>query len=198
MNDYYTYHSNFIIKNQKYLLLELSEVVQGYVRSKGKDTKNITWDYKQYNIFNLTLLHTFMPKMKRLILTYLKAFFQEKDIDHGDGIKMYSWINYHENKQEVESLKIHQHHTDFQGYVCIDPLDSSTIFCNHQGKTEYEIENRTGLIYISESKNLHYVRMNSEVFDRPRVTIGFDVNLVSNRLMSLSQIPNSSVELIFL
>ena len=198
IENYSVYYSNFIIKNQKYLLLEISHAVNEYIKNTNKNTKNITWDYQNYNIFNLTGIYRFMPKLKKIILTYIKVFFLEHDIRYDDGLNIYFWINYHENVNEIDALKMHTHDVDFSGYICIDPLDSLTVFCNSTGQTNYEIKNQPGLIYISESRNLHYVKMNSEIFDRPRITIAFDILPVSNKLEDLSARLNPSAELIFL
>ena len=198
IENYSVYHSNFIIKNQKYLLLEISHAVNEYIKNTNKNSKNITWDYQNYNIFNLTTMHTYMPKLKKIVLTYIKAFFLERDIPYENGINIFFWVNYHENKNEIDTLKMHMHYTDFQGHICIDPLDTSTVYCTPRGDTLYEIENKIGLICISESKNLHYVKMNSDVVERPRVTIAFDIVLVTNQSKNLLATSNLSTELLFL
>ena len=165
-NNYKVYFDNYIVENKDNFL---EDVKIAYGRfDMSFPNLSPTWTYRYYNIFSLTFgsLH------------FYNLFNQLKTIirDHSgtdEPLWFQSWMNFH----TTENLLDWHEHGDatFHGYVSIDPKKTKTIF------RDYEIENKTGKIYIGQSFKEHKVVL-LENFDKHRITLGFDVYNYENFL----------------
>jgi hypothetical protein len=111
--------------------------------------------------------------LKKIIRNYLQT---------EDPLWMQCWLNFH--KQD-EILDWHNHEWPYHGYISVRPHNTTTVFKN------FEIKNKIGNIYIGPGNLEHKVRIDKK-FTTPRITIGFDVktihNKVDEKMMSLMPI----------
>ena len=101
-----------------------------------------------------------------------------------------SWLNYHKGKEVEKELPMHSHKENYHGYISILPQDTSTIF-----KNGLKIDNKIGQIYIGPGDNKndndywdHYVKINKP-YEGIRITIGFDICPIPNKILNPSYIP---------
>lgn len=180
---------NYQIHNLKYIQDEFIGFMNDCENAKERfdgwfPNESTTWSYDIYNIFSLTSgslrFYKLFNDIKRISREYLKT---------DEPLWLQSWLNYH-NVDEVLDWHVHVGYSA-HGYVSINPMKTKTIF------EHYEIENEIGKLYIGEPYMRHKVEV-IENFNRPRITIAFDVltqdNLNKSReevgnKINLSQIP---------
>jgi hypothetical protein len=178
----FLYSSNFVSQNQMDLLAVLENGKNLYESYKGYQVENMTWEYKNYNIFNICGLYSVMNDLQSILHDIIRLYLNEYGIKH-TGFNIFSWLNHHTNINQL--LKPHNHDSNLHGYINIDPLESKTIMSNFECEDLFYIENKVGLIYINQPNmnNYHRVEVNpiyieNEKLLRPRVTIAFDVNFL--------------------
>lgn len=84
-----------------------------------------------------------------------------------------TWIKYWLNISNTET-NLHSHKGNYAGSLWIEPGQSATVFPDiHE-----EIENKTGLLLISDAQNIHYLKKHqydkNEMADES-ISIGFEV-----------------------
>lgn len=157
MKNHKVHSSQLIIDNQQQFI---EEAVKAVTTFKNKfPNKDSTWDYRLYNTFSITSPSPVYYKLFDEVKTIVREF-----IGHNRPLWMQSWINLH---GQDELLDWHQHAWPVHGYISIDPKKSTTIFETHY------IENKIGDIYIGLGGIPH--KVNADIFDGRRITIGFDV-----------------------
>jgi len=154
---YKIYQSQTVIENQAEFVSDCTTLFKRLT----KDLKNYdtTWTYDQYNIFSYD-----SPKQ---IWTDLYRELRDCAIDfigNDKDLCYQSWLNYH---LEHQLLDWHDHEWPYHGYICIQPLDSKTVF------EDFTIDNIIGNIYIGHGNLKHKVVCDN--VDMPRITIGFDI-----------------------
>lgn len=166
------YNSSFVTNNKKYILSDLKKVVEEY--TEKYKVENMTWDYQNYNIFNLCIFSDHIRHLQKLIHQYIFLYFDEMKIEN-QGFTIQAWVNYHTKDSQI--LPMHTHLIPFHGFVCLEGLNSETIFSSWDRKDIFSVKNESGNIYLNASNlyTLHRVEMNStEPFTTPRVSIAFD------------------------
>lgn len=162
MNDYILYQSQFIIDNQQDIILDL-EIAHRLFKEMYPD-RDSTWSYNMYNIFSLTSCSTNFYQIYKELRTLIRG-------QLGDTRPLWfqAWLNYH---KPDEVLDWHDHDFEYHGYISIEPKKTNTVFEN------YSIENKVGQIYFAPGYRKHKVEV-LEPFDGERITIGFDVQTIS-------------------
>ena len=157
---------NYQIHNLKYIKDEFTGFINDCESAKERinfifPNDSTTGAYDVYNIFSLTSgslrFYRLYKDIQKIIREYLKT---------DEPLWLQSWLNYH-NIDEV--LDWHTHvGNSAHGYVSINPMKTKTIF------EKYEVVNEVGKLYIGEPYVRHKVEV-LENFNRPRITIAFDV-----------------------
>jgi hypothetical protein len=165
------YKSEIVIKNKTKLVEDLT-----YCKERNLFS-NYTWEYYKYNVFmlnpNSLVMNKLCIELKKIIRDYLQT---------SDPLWMQCWLNFHEQN---EILNWHNHAWPYHGYISVRPHNTTTVFKN------FEIKNKTGNVYIGPGNLEHKVKIDKK-FITPRITIGFDVktihNKVDEKMMSLMPI----------
>ena len=182
--EYKIYNSSLIqdnlsafIKNCGILHTHIKEIV---------NVEETTWSYLNYNIFSLSSTSILFYSLFKELNYHIRSY-----IGDNRPLWLQSWLNYHYYKEVESSLRFHGHHTDYHGYISIEPHKTKTIF-----KKGFEIINTPGQIYLgpgspagnSDDYN-HYVKV-IEPYNTPRITIGFNIGtIVDNKVGNPSWIP---------
>ena len=179
--------SQLIINNQHEFINEIYKAkVKHQIHYPDKD---LTFSYNIYNAFGITspskLFYQLFEELKPIILNYVNSEF----------VWLSCWINVHDNNGVEEVLDWHSHDFPYHGYISINPHKTRTAFENRNAIeavskylkeggdigdrivdeiVEFEIENEIGNIYLGPGNIQHKVFID-EVFDTPRVTLGFVV-----------------------
>lgn len=161
MTDYHLVQSQFIEQNLKDITLHAAVAYEKFNKIFG--TSDSTWTYEKYNIFCLASPSSFFYK----IFLELRTIIMQ--ICPADEIWMQAWMNYLSYDQ-LNRLDWHGHEYEYHGYICLDPKNTVTNF------GDYQIENKSGQIYIGPGHRLHKVEA-VEPFEGFRTTIGFDLVL---------------------
>jgi len=177
--DYKLYQSDLIVNNHKSFISNCTKI-HNYLLEEH-NTKDSTWDFYKYNIFQITSSSILFYKLFKELNLHIRNF-----IGNDKPLWMQCWLNYHKSYQTQQSLKPHGHPWDYHGYISIEPQNTTTIF--HKG---YKIQNKIGQIYIGKgngknNKNpelTHYVKINKP-YNGNRITLGFDLTLTPNANLS--------------
>ena len=174
----YKLYQSELIKNNHLSFINNCKTSYDYLKSiYGEDS---TWNYHNYNIFNITSSSVLFYKLYKELNYYIRSF-----VGNNQPLWIQSWLNYHEGNEVERKLSSHSHRWDYHGYISIEPQDTTTLF--HKG---YEINNKVGQIYIglgngqeNERPELtHYVKINKP-YKGIRITIGFDVATTPNKFL---------------
>jgi hypothetical protein len=138
------------------------------------NSSNITHSgYSFYNIFSLTSPSPYFYELYSIFRNIVRMHLGARPI------WFQCWMNFHSSDNV---LGWHNHAFPYHGYISIDPHKTTTLFKEHDDPTTvedapifYEIENNPGQIYFGPGWRPHKVRVD-EKFDRPRLTLGFDIS----------------------
>ena len=145
------------------------------------DNQSSTIKYSKYNIFNFSSTSLLFYQLFKELNFHIRSY-----IGDDRPLWLQAWLNFHSKESLQKELKEHSHESEYHGYICINPHDTSTCF-----KKGFEIKNYPGLIYLGPGSNGnttkdydHYVKINSD-FTSPRITIGLDIALTPNNAICL-------------
>ena len=129
--------------------------------------------YSFYNIFSLTSPSPYFYELYSIFRNIIKMHLGSRPM------WFQCWMNFHSSDSV---LNWHNHAFPYHGYISIDPHNTTTLFKDHDDPATvehapmlYEIENKPGQIYFGPGWRPHKVQVNEE-FDRPRLTLGFDIS----------------------
>lgn len=193
-----SYDSIFIRMNKEALVTDLKIVHDNWM-AKNPDLINMTYDYGNYNIFNLCMFSKPIMQLQNIIHKYIFIYLDEFEIKH-DGFVIQAWLNYHNKENQL--LKSHTHDPPYHGYVSIQPGESETIFSDWNGRDLHIIKNRVGLIYLNVSNQYTFHRVEvknpSDLINQPRITLAFDFFPIPFRdSISRTSVNNSSFYTVF-
>lgn len=147
--------------------------VNDFIASELKDKESNLSGYSFYNIFSLTSPSPYFYELYGIFRNIVRCHLGARPI------WFQCWMNFH---TPDSVLPWHNHAFPYHGYISIDPHDTTTLFKTYddfeqevESPIGYEIENRPGQIYFGPGWRPHKVQVNEE-FDRPRLTLGFDIS----------------------
>ena len=153
--------------------LNRSENIDNFIESELNDSKANLSGYSFYNIFSLTSPSPYFYELFYIFRNIVRLHLGARPI------WFQCWMNFHKSN---EVLNWHNHTFPYHGYISIDPHNTTTLFKDHDDPTTvenaplfYEIENKPGQLYFGPGWRPHKVQVNEE-FDRPRLTLGFDIS----------------------
>jgi len=152
---------------------------------------NSTWLYPVYNIFAAASPSNHFYYLNGFINSAVKNHFHAVlKYPPDTQIWMQSWINFHSSE---DILKKHNHLFSWHGYISIDPKDSKTVFFDKNGKENYYVENKPGLMYIGPGDIYHEVRLNTSMQNGDhRITLAFNIMTSHDPDFSYNMIDGSS------
>lgn len=161
--DYQTWDLETVSQNQN-IYIEQCNLMHTLLLEQ--DIQDTTWEYQKYNIFTLSSSSEAFWFLWRNIQICIRQY-----IGSDQPAWMTGWLNYHTHDQVLDW---HNHlGSQYHGYVSIDPKVTKTLF--QYNNNNYEIENKSGLLYIGPSERLHKVEA-LEKFEGARITLAFDVS----------------------
>lgn len=154
-------------------LWERSENIDNFIQSELSNPQSNLSGYSFYNIFNLTSPSPYFYELFYIFRNIIRSHLGNRPI------WFQCWMNFHSSDGV---LNWHNHAFPYHGYISIDPHNTTTLFKDHDDPATvenapllYEIENKPGQIYFGPGWRPHKVQVNEE-FDRPRLTLGFDIS----------------------
>jgi len=179
---YRIYQSDVILNNHQQMV---DEVYAAYERfGKFKDIKDMnTLPYSNHkddegnNMFVSGVSNAFAFAAPSAL--FYDLYMELRDIIReyisfhvGDSERLYldTWLNY--CPYEISKMPWHDHAFSYHGYIALDPQKSITDF------GDWQIPNEIGYIYIGPGYQHHRVVVLEE-HDKPRLTIGYDVEYKS-------------------
>jgi hypothetical protein len=154
-------------------LWERSQNIDNFIESELNDPGSNLSGYSFYNIFNLTSPSPYFYELYYIFRNIIRCHLGNRPI------WFQCWMNFH---KPDTVLNWHNHAFPYHGYISIDPHNTTTMFKDHddpqtvdEAPLLYEIENKPGQIYFGPGWRPHKVRVDEE-FDRPRLTLGFDIS----------------------
>tara|TARA_R110000803_G_scaffold56738_3_gene114132 strand:- start:860 stop:1408 length:549 start_codon:yes stop_codon:yes gene_type:complete len=164
MIDYKTWELETVSKNQQVYVDQCNKLHKALLDQGITDT---TWEYTKYNIFSLASSSEAFWFLWKNVQACVREY-----LGTDQPAWMTGWLNYHDNDN---LLDWHNHlGSNHHGYISIDPKETKTLF--KKPFENYEIENKTGLMYLGPSARLHKVESLSK-FTGTRITIAFDVSI---------------------
>lgn len=188
----YTFNCNLDLKKIKSSGLDIHDAVSKYVINRKIEgfsshaTKSITTQaYNQYNFFNYSL-----PEVHTLYKT-IQSNFDKVKLDFYENRKklfkfgpsaptdyfIEAWINVY---QRGDCIDWHSHvptiHNAWHGFFCVDTVPSKTTFrFANKSNQDIDVISEDNLLVITRSGPTNEHRTWPWEFDRPRITIAFDI-----------------------
>ena len=162
-HDYVLFKSDWVADNMESFVLDSKLAHSRFDYAFSHNNIGSTWNYRYYNIFNLTVDSVLFYGLYKQIMKAIR-------FKVGDDRPLWfqSWLNLHV-PGSIKELSWHNHvGSIYHGYISIDPKNSTTRFDN------YAVKNEPGLMYIGPGDRFHEVIIH-EPFDTPRVTLAFDI-----------------------
>jgi len=181
----------YIVENIDDIRTATLDGVERFKHAKGirgyqAMTNNITWYFKDYNVYSLCACNTHFYKLYTELVQVVREYFEISKKEKPNQLWLQSWINSHKSN---DTLKSHNHEWPIHGYVSIDPMKTQTVFTDKPNGVElYRVDNKVGQIYIGPGFRYHHVEV-LEPFKGDRITYGYDLEFRERILENMGLIP---------